>query len=256
MAPSADKQSKMGLFLGWMFLAWLLVLAVLFALWIVSCPGLRAIYRYLPAIIGGIIFLVGVVCLVGLVSMTLATKGFPYPSLLRRFNFGLIRLLFPFAVRMARLFGVDQRRIERSFISVSNALVFHGGLKVRPSELLLLAPHCLQRASCLHKITFDPANCRRCGECNIGELVQLAEEQGFHFLVATGGTLARQFVKKVRPKAVLAIACERDLMSGIQDIYPIPGVGVLNQRPNGPCFNTRVDMEAVKQVVEKMTAAD
>jgi hypothetical protein len=70
--------------------------------------------------------------------------------------------------------------------------------------------------------------------------------------VATGGTLARQIVYTTKPQAVLAIACERDLMSGIQDVYPLPAVGVLNIRPNGPCFNTHVDVEAVRRELEKI----
>ena len=64
--------------------------------------------------------------------------------------------------------------------------------------------------------------------------------------------MARQVVKETRPKAVLAIACERDLMSGIQDVYPLPAVGVLNIRPNGPCYNTRVDMAEVRAELDKI----
>jgi len=59
-------------------------------------------------------------------------------------------------------------------------------------------------------------------------------------------------VRDNKPKAVLAIACERDLMSGIQDVYPLPAVGVLNIRPNGPCYNTHVDMDAVRREIEKI----
>ncbi len=70
--------------------------------------------------------------------------------------------------------------------------------------------------------------------------------------MVTGGTLARQTVKNIRPKAVLAIACERDLTSGIQDVYPLPAVGVMNIRPHGPCYNTRVDMTLVRQEIENM----
>ena len=117
-------------------------------------------------------------------------------------------------------------------------------------RLLVITPHCLQLADCPHKITRDPKNCKRCGRCNIADLVNLSEEMGFHFLVATGGTLARQMVKETRPKAVLAVACERDLMSGIQDVYPLPAVGVLNMRPNGPCYNTKVDMDEVRKALE------
>jgi len=67
--------------------------------------------------------------------------------------------------------------------------------------------------------------------------------------VATGGTLARQMVKQIRPKAIVAVACERDLTSGIQDVFPLPVVGVLNERPFGPCFNTRVDIKRVEAAV-------
>ena len=53
-------------------------------------------------------------------------------------------------------------------------------------------------------------------------------------------------------QAVMAIACERDLVSGIQDVYPLPAVGVLNIRPNGPCNNTKVDMEQVRRVLAEL----
>ena len=56
----------------------------------------------------------------------------------------------------------------------------------------------------------------------------------------------------IRPKAVVAIACERDLASGIQDVYPIPSVGVLNLRPNGPCYNTHVDLEEFRRAIEEI----
>ena len=72
------------------------------------------------------------------------------------------------------------------------------------------------------------------------------------FIVVTGGTLARMKVKEARPKAIVAIACERDLASGMADVFPIPVIGVLNERPNGPCCNTTVDSERVRAVVEQL----
>ena len=56
-------------------------------------------------------------------------------------------------------------------------------------------------------------------------------------------------VKQARPKAIVAVACERDLTSGIQDVFPLPVLGVLNERPFGPCFNTRVDMNKLEAAV-------
>ena len=56
--------------------------------------------------------------------------------------------------------------------------------------------------------------------------------------------------KGKKPKAIIAVACERDLTSGIQDVFPLPGIGVLNERPFGPCFNTRVDISKVEDTIK------
>ena len=56
-------------------------------------------------------------------------------------------------------------------------------------------------------------------------------------------------VKQARPKAIVAVACERDLTSGIQDVFPLPVLGVLNERPFGPCFNTKVDINKLEAAI-------
>jgi hypothetical protein len=83
----------------------------------------------------------------------------------------------------------------------------------------------------------------------VGDLLRLSQKYGVHVAIVTGGTLARKVIKTLRPRAVLAIACERDLTSGIQDVFPLPVIGVLNERPYGPCCNTKVQMSAVEQAV-------
>lgn len=63
-------------------------------------------------------------------------------------------------------------------------------------------------------------------------------------------------VKEAKPKAIIAIACERDLASGMADVFPIPVIGVLNERPNGPCCNTTVDINKVRDAVELLIDKD
>ena len=118
------------------------------------------------------------------------------------------------------------------------------------SKILILTPHCIQLDTCPYKITRDIKNCRRCGRCSVGPLLDLADKYGVNIAVATGGTLARQFVKTIRPRAIIAVACERDLTSGIQDVFPLPVIGVLNERPFGPCFNTKVDISKVEDTIK------
>ena len=50
-----------------------------------------------------------------------------------------------------------------------------------------------------------------------------------------------------KPNIIIGVACERDLTSGIQDSYPIPVFGIFNNRPNGPCYDTDVDLELVEK---------
>ena len=239
------------LFLALLSLSLLVTGGVVYAVWHVSYLGLSEISRYLPLLLGGFLAAVFLFTGLGLVGIVGAILGMPYLSVFQRKTYALINLLFPIAIMLGKIFGVNRRKIERSFIAVSTQIIRQQHIKVPADRLLVVTPHCLQLASCPHKITRDPMeNCQRCGRCDIGALVQLAEEMGFHFFVVTGGTLARQTVKTIRPKAVLAIACERDLTSGIQDVYPLPAVGVLNIRPNGPCYNTHVDIQQVRREIE------
>lgn len=243
---------KKRIFLGLLLVTEFLIALMLYGVWKISYLGMENIFEYLPAIFGAFLIFISTFSFGTVVNMVLAVKGLPTLKLFHRYSFAIIKFLFPVAVKVGKIFGFKRRQLEASFIAVSNLIFLKSKIKVPANKLLVITPHCLQLASCPHKITRDPSNCKRCGRCNISDLVKLSEELGFIFFVATGGTLARQIVKKNRPQAVLAIACERDLMSGIQDVYPLPAVGVLNLRPNGPCYNTKVDIEEVKKTLQQI----
>lgn len=243
---------KKRLFIGLLLATEFLIALMLYGIWKISYLGLEKIFEYLPAIVGAFLIFISTFSFGALCNMVFAVKGLPTLKLFHRYSFAIIKFLFPLAVRIGKIFGINRRQLEGSFIAVSNLIFMKSKIKVPANKLLVLVPHCLQLAQCPHKITRDPNNCKRCGGCNIGDLMKLSKELGFIFFVATGGTLARQVVVKNRPQAVLAIACERDLMSGIQDVYPLPAVGVLNIRPNGPCYNTRVDIEEVKRTLQQI----
>jgi len=161
-----------------------------------------------------------------------------------------VRGVYPLFYMLARLFGTDSERLQRILVRTSNSLVRREFRGKTASRLLLLLPHCLQREECKIRITSNIFNCARCGKCNIKGLIELAEELGLNLYVATGGTLARRVVKETRPQAIVAVACERDLSSGITDTYPLPVLGVLNDRPHGPCLNTLVDLSKVREAIE------
>ncbi|OWZ84165.1 DUF116 domain-containing protein [Natranaerobius trueperi] len=168
-----------------------------------------------------------------------------------------LNLFYPVVVYLGKLFKITKQKIQQSFVEVNNKLVtikakeLRG--KVTSDRILILLPHCLQSSQCPHRITLEINNCHRCGKCAIDGLLHLSEEYGVPVRVATGGTLARKVVKEIRPKAIIAVACERDLTSGILDTNPLPVLGVVNERPYGPCFDTQVDLSRVEDAIIYLT---
>jgi len=159
------------------------------------------------------------------------------------------KVLFPFMILMGKVVGVSKVRIQQSFIELNNHLVRSNRHLIRPDRLLILLPHCIQDFDCQVKITGNIKNCKGCGKCEIKDLIELSEQYHLKIAVATGGTLARRIIVENRPQAIVAVACELDLTSGIQDSYPIPVIGILNDRPNGPCINTKVEIEKVRSAI-------
>lgn len=163
-------------------------------------------------------------------------------------------LLYPFVLQIGRFLHITQEKIERSFIEVNNQMAMAGAsrAKVKASELLLLFPHCLQNDKCRYKITRQVENCHRCGNCQMAEILRISSDRGLSVEVVTGGTLARQAVQKHEPRAVIAVACERDLTSGMLDSFPLPVIGIINERPQGPCFNTRLDLKTLETAIDSL----
>lgn len=169
----------------------------------------------------------------------------------RRLRGLLVKVFFPPLVALARIFGISKEAVERSYIAVNNQLVLRSGRRSPTERMLILLPHCLQVDECDIRITGEIANCRGCGRCPIAGLVELGERYGVHLSVATGGTIARRIIVEQKPEMIVAVACERDLTSGIQDAHPLPVYGILNERPEGPCYNTRVDLGEVERAVAR-----
>jgi hypothetical protein len=164
-------------------------------------------------------------------------------------------LLLKIGYPMLMLFGSfskDQKEaLQGLVIRLNNKLVRRERHRTR--RLLLLLPHCLQIDECKIRLTHNIYNCERCGKCRIRDLIGVAESRRLDLFVATGGNLARRIVKDVNPEAIVAVACERDLSSGIADTYPLPVIGIPNERPFGPCLNTRVDLKMVEEAINALS---
>lgn len=159
-----------------------------------------------------------------------------------------LKVLYPLFMLSGSFSAERKERLQGLIIRINNALLRIE--KPKAKRILLLLPHCLQMNECDIRLTYNIYNCKGCGRCEIKDLIGIADDNHLKLFVATGGNLARKIVKDVHPEAIVAVACERDLSSGVADSYPLPVFGIPNERPYGPCFNTRVSLEKVIEAIE------
>ncbi len=208
-----------------------------------------------------ILMLIITAVMIGLsVVFTLAAgkRGYPVKSRAAGLSSWVMRVwLVPLLKFIAELFKLDTEKIDKFYIEFNNSMVTSSAHPtISNTNLVLLLPHCLQNKSCQYKITHDTGNCRRCGRCDIGSLVELCEKWKVKCIVVTGGTAARAELERLRPAAAVSVACERDLSSGIRDVGKIPVIGVLNTRPEGPCCNTRVNLDEVEESIRQFIGSN
>lgn len=168
---------------------------------------------------------------------------------LMKINLNIFTKLFNMITYLSYIFDFSKDDIRKIYIKLNNSYIYKNKYNIDNKDILVLIPHCIQKNSCKLKVTSNINNCKSCGLCNVSDLLKLNEKFSVEVFIATGGTLARKKIIEKRPKAVVAVACERDLTSGIQDIKNIPVLGVFNKRPNGPCFNTKIDIKEVEDAI-------
>ena len=217
----------------------------------------------LPLVGGGLAAALGVVALglyllgprIGLLVPSLPTSlwvGFGVASgaawlwwLLILASYALQRSLLPGALAergpFLRLMRVTSRvadrfgrrdLVENAAVKVYNALAVVRAKAVGKGELLLLIPRCLSKAA-------------------LDGVLALSGKYEVPVFVATRGQLARRVIKERRPRAVVAVACERDMVSGLHDVAGrVPVLGLTMTLPAGPCKDAGLDLEQLERWVQ------
>ena len=249
---SAEKKIEEGngLFLSLSFLVILLFSVSMAFIWYMIKPRLIEISPYLHTTAGvAIAVFVFYTLLKYTVTVLSVVTGKNLPPFLNINSPSIVILICQYAIKIGKTFGISIDRIGNSFVHFNNSLMRVIKKGSRNERLLVLLPRCIQNSKCKQRVAEDINNCKDCGKCVITEFKALSKEYRFHINVATGGSLARKVVYKLRPSSILAVACERELVSGIQDTGSIRVFAIPNLRPEGPCKNTTVDMNKVRDAI-------
>ncbi len=191
-------------------------------------PRLAELHPVLPLFIwSGFAMLTGLAFLWwAAISVTYLLKQPLLPAILA--ERGLFLRVMRLTSRVATWFGVRDR-VENASVKVYNVLALLRTRKVGTGELLLLIPRCLSRAT-------------------LDTVLGLAGKYGVPVFVATRGQLARRVIRERRPRAVVAVACERDMVTGLHDVAgKVPVLGLTMTLPAGPCKDAALDFVTLER---------
>ena len=211
------------LFFAWSAVTLVLGLGLVALVFFLLAPRLAGLHRSVPALMWGGLLIVGAILWLwwGVLFLSYQLRRPLLPE--RLAERGPFLRLMRLTSRVADWFG---RRdwVENAAVKVYNALAIMRGRKVGQGELLVLIPRCLS------KETLDG-------------VLGIAGRYGVPVFVATRGQLARRVIRERRPRAVVAVACERDMVSGLHDVAgKIPVLGLTMTLPAGPCKDAALNL--------------
>lgn len=228
----ADIDERLGTFLTLAAGCIILLIACLGFGWYLTKPRIDQVSPLLANIMEWSVFIV-----VALILILVVLEA----TLLLKFNISLLpytwaeRLLFLFlskAIWLGQRLGISKDRVSNSFIKAHNLVVKGCVRRLNTDRLLILLPRCLRK------------EVRQ-------QVIERANGLTIHIFTAKGGEDARQTIIQYKPSLILAIACERDLISGIRDVADkIPVLAIPNKRPEGPCKNTCLSLDAFEEAMK------
>jgi hypothetical protein len=191
-----------------------------------------------PGLARGLGATVALLALLGLLWWTLLLVSYSSGTALlpeRLAERGPLLFLMRRTSRLADRFA-RRDRVENAAVKVYDALALSRKRRVSRGELLLLIPRCLAKDI-------------------LEGVLRVAGKYQIPVFVATRGQLARRVIRERRPRAVVAVACERDMVSGLHDVAgKVPVLGLTLTLPSGPCRDTRVDLGLLEEWVKAYVA--
>jgi len=228
-----DFRAPVGLYFGFTAVGFVLAAGVCALAVYLLAPRLEALIGGLPT---GLYYSIGALLALGLmwlglIALAVHSGRAVLPE--RLAERGLLLRTLHLAWRTGQLFGVKRDWTGHASVAVYDRLALARRRQVTPDELLILIPRCLSREA-------------------LDGVLDIAKRHGVSAFVATRGQLARRVIKERRPRAVVAVACERDMVSGLHDVAGrVPVLGLTMTLPNGPCKDASIDLGRMDEFVRK-----
>ena len=143
--------------------------------------------------------------------------------------------------------GANPGNIDKIYVDVKNSLHKDEFRNMSPEHKILFLPQCLRNSvKCKAKVTKYGYTCQHCGSCKIMKIEKAAEKRGYKTFIVPGGSMVFKVINEFRPKAVLGVACMKELLMAVEELK-IPSQTV--ELSKDGCINTDVE---IRKVLDKM----
>ena len=172
------------LFLGLSTLTLILMMVITTILWWFVSPRLHDINSILANVSITALRVFFFVLLLGTILVLLTSYTGKNLLVARIAILAYIKILYPVTLFIASIFGISKEKIRESFVHVNNSFIKAIRKKLKPSDILLLLPHCLQDSECSIRLTYDIMKCEKCGKCDIKDLCNIIEKYNIKAAIA------------------------------------------------------------------------
>ena len=148
--------------------------------------------------------------------------------------------------RSMRLIGLKPENVDRLYIDFKNDYHKERFHVAKPESKIVFLPQCLRKPNCKATLDENGYHCVGCSaECKVSVIKTKAEGLGYRVFVCPGGSMIAKIILKYRPKAVLGIACIKEIVMAAEELeqmrIPYQAVELLKDG----CVSTDVDLEHV-----------
>lgn len=145
--------------------------------------------------------------------------------------------------------GVRPENIDKLYVELKNDFYRDAFRRIPPSKKIIFLPQCLRNPNCKAKLTktgYKCVSCRNRNRCKVHAIKTRAEPMGYKVFITPGGSMVGKIIKRLKPRAVLGVACIKEIVMAMENIQ-LPGQAIQLQRDG--CVNTDVRLEDVFEII-------
>jgi len=142
-----------------------------------------------------------------------------------------------------KILGLKPGNIDKLYIELKNDIHKERFNKISPNKKILFLPQCLRNSkNCKARLGEFGYKCIECCNCKASQIKKKAEALGYRVFIVPGGSMVGKIVKKLRPDAVVGVACMKELAMALDELN-MPTQSVELSRDG--CVDTDVELETV-----------